>query len=162
MFKVNSDPGLVHWRLKCNLKCTTKEAKGGDSDNYLCREVGSYFFWNKSSCWESKLHEHLSRPQKLQPSLYMFVRPHYNKTRLLQLGFSTSITEKTRTLLTWKMTSCFRQALKCGRSHVGQDVPNGYVPNGSEVWGAPRTLLHKVMFYFTTSRQHRSNMTTSI
>jgi hypothetical protein len=58
---------------------------------------------------------------------------HYYKTRLLQLGFSTSTSEKTRILLTWKTTSRFRQAIKCGYSHVGQDVPNGHVPNGSEV-----------------------------
>ena len=58
---------------------------------------------------------------------------HYYKTCLLQLGFSTSTSEKTKTLLTWKTTSRFRQAVKCGHSHVGQDVPNGHVPNGSEV-----------------------------
>jgi hypothetical protein len=80
---------------------------------------------------------------------------HYNKTRLLQLGFSTSTSEKTMTILPWKMTSRFRQAIKYGRSHVGQDIPNGYVPNDSEVWGAPRTLHHKVMSYVTTSRQYR-------
>ena len=57
---------------------------------------------------------------------------HYNRTRLLQLGFSTSTSEKTQTLLTWKMTSRFGQAVKYGHSYVGQDVPNG-----SEVWGAP-------------------------
>jgi len=62
---------------------------------------------------------------------------HYYKTRLLQLGFSTSTSEKIRTLLTWKTTSRFRQAVKCGHSHVGQDVPNEHVPNGSEVWSAP-------------------------
>jgi hypothetical protein len=44
---------------------------------------------------------------------------HYYKTCLLQLGFSTSTNEKTRTLLTWKMTSRFRQAVKCSHSHVG-------------------------------------------
>jgi hypothetical protein len=49
---------------------------------------------------------------------------HYYKTRLIQLGFSTSTSEKTRTLLTWKTTSRFRQAVKCGHSHVGQDVSN--------------------------------------
>jgi hypothetical protein len=43
------------------------------------------------------------------------------------------------------MTGRFRQALKCGRSHIGQDVPNGHVPNDNEVLGVPRTLLHKVM-----------------
>jgi hypothetical protein len=62
---------------------------------------------------------------------------HYNKTRLLQLDFSTFTSEKTRTLLTWKTTSRFGQAVKCGHSNVGQDVPNGHVPNGSELWGAP-------------------------
>jgi hypothetical protein len=80
---------------------------------------------------------------------------HYNKTRLLQPGFSTSTSEKTRTLLLWKTTSRFRQTGKYGCSHVRQDVSNGHVPNGSEVWGAPRTLLHKVMSYFTTSHQYR-------
>ena len=62
---------------------------------------------------------------------------HYNKTCLLQLVFSTSTSEKTRTLLTWKTTNRFGQAVKCGHGNVGQDVPNGHVPNGSEVWGAP-------------------------
>ena len=75
---------------------------------------------------------------------------HYNKTRLLQLGFSTFTSEKTRILLPWKTTSRFRQAVKYGRSHVGQNVPNG-----SEVWDALCTLLHKVMSYFTMSRQYR-------
>jgi len=37
---------------------------------------------------------------------------HYNKTRLLQLGFSTSTSEKTMTILPWKTTSRFRQAIK--------------------------------------------------
>ena len=39
--------------------------------------------------------------------------------------------------------------------HVGHDVPNEYVPNGSEVLGATRTLLLKVVSYFTTSRQYK-------
>jgi hypothetical protein len=60
--------------------------------------------------------------------------PDYNKTRLLQLGFSTSTSEKTHTLMTWKPTSRFKEAVKCGYSHVGQDVPNGHVPNDSKVW----------------------------
>ena len=66
---------------------------------------------------------------------------HYNKTCLLQLGFSTSASEKTRTLLPWKTTSHFGQAVKCVRSHVRQDIPNGHVPNGSEVW-----VLHVLYF----------------
>ena len=70
---------------------------------------------------------------------------HYYKTRLLQLGFLTPTSEKIQTLLTWKTTSRSGQAVKCGHSYVGQDVPNGHVPNGSEVWGAPCALLHKVM-----------------
>ena len=36
---------------------------------------------------------------------------HYNKTRFLQLGFSTSTSEKTRTLLPWKTTSHFNKCI---------------------------------------------------
>ena len=79
---------------------------------------------------------------------------HYNKTRILQLGFFNPTSEKTQTLLTWKTTSRFGQAVKCGHSHVGQDVPNG-----SEVWGAPRASLHKVMPYFTMPRQYKEHNT---
>ena len=57
------------------------------------------------------------------------------------------------------MTSRFGQAVKFGHSNVGQDVPNGHVPNGSEVWGAPRASLHKVMSYFTMPRQYKQHNT---
>ena len=36
----------------------------------------------------------------------------------------------------WKTTSRFAQAIKCGHSHVGQDVSNEHVPNSSEFQGA--------------------------
>ena len=84
---------------------------------------------------------------------------HYNKTRLLQLGFLTPTGEKTQTLLTWKTTSRFGQAIKCGYSHVGQDVPNGHVLNGSEVRVAPDASLHKVISYFTMFRQYKQHNT---
>ena len=84
---------------------------------------------------------------------------HYYKTRLLQLGFPTHGSEKTRTLLTWKTTSRFGQEVKCGHSNVGHHVPNGHIPNGSEVWGAPRASLHKVMSYFTMPRQYKQHNT---
>ena len=47
--------------------------------------------------------------------------------------FLTSTSEKTQTSLPLKTTNRSRQAVKFGRSHVGQDVPNGHVPNGCEV-----------------------------
>ena len=47
--------------------------------------------------------------------------------------FKISTSEKFRNSLPWKTTSRFRQAVKYGHNHVGQDVPIGRVPNGSEV-----------------------------
>jgi hypothetical protein len=80
----------------------------------------------------------LEGDQRLHSVIYAHISLSSFAISLLQntsftTGFSTSTSEKTRTLLTWKTTSRFRQAVKCGHSHVGQDVPNGHVPNGSEV-----------------------------
>ena len=52
-----------------------------------------------------------------------------------------------------KNDQSLKRSSKYGPSHVGHDVPNGLVPNGSEVQFTTPSLLHKVMSVFTTPRQ---------
>ena len=76
---------------------------------------------------------------------------HYNKTRLLQLGFPTHTSEKTKTLLTWKTTSRFRQAVKSCRTRHSQWICSQWQWS----WGCSACFTHKVMSYFTMCWQYK-------